>query len=559
MNQDKEIKITLNLKKKNKKEETPKSQIELPLKEKEALLQEKQEKKVAKLDLDRLVEEDRKREIQEEQRRQAKAIQEQEKKKSIVSKNVRKDDHEVSKKKESFKPKVQKSTHVKIEKKKKAPTEIKKEEKEAKVTKKVKQKPVKTVEQDLDDVVELLKEHQEKMVEQRAPRIGKTQLEVKKELEEKREEAKQKSISLKKMITSIFVILFIILGYLFFEYAPIIGIRLPTNRDKEVKIDMVSTDHDIYDTYNNELLVYSNHTISTYNKQGEKTWEHSLDTSFHPNIYIYDRYMVVSNNASGLIYLFHQKNEIRNMKVDGKIESIYMDQEGNMAVEYSTNSYKKIIGVYNEKGKNLYNTYLEYATIVDIKLLDHAKKLMITQASSNSFKIGCKISILDGMSEEKKQEELLKFDNNFIFDIKQIKQDLVILLDNKIVKYHFNTKEQKVIKEYESSQVLFVSILEDYYMVVEKMLNDEEKYTITSCDFENRCISTSNLESAPKAMVGSKYLNYCMYQNKLQVFNKWGIEVLTKELKMIPKDIIVFNSNKSAALIYTNRIELISL
>lgn len=413
---------------------------------------------------------------------------------------------------------------------------------------------------DLESSIEILNKHNDKLTADRKPRIGKTLHEVKKEKTEQIYKKNEKKIILNKVITTVIIIVGIIILYLFFEYAPILGIRLPTTLSSEIKVNIVSTDNDIYDLYNNELLIYSNHVISTYNKKGNKTWEYLLDSSFNPEIYIHGKYMAISNNSNGNIYLFNNKKEILNMKVDGKIEYVYMDDNGNMAIEYATNGYKKIIGVYDKNGQNKYNAYLEYTAIVDVKLLCKAEKLLITQANSNSFKIGCSVSLLDGTNEEKNMQQILNFDNNFIYSINAINDELFILLDDKIIEYNMQTSEQKELKEFNSSQILFISLMDKYYVSIEKSLDNKTSlYSIIAKDYNNVEISTINIENSPKFVVSSKNLNYCIYQDKLQVINKWGIDVLSKMLTAVPKDIIIFNDGKSAALIYTNEINIINL
>ena len=156
-------------------------------------------------------------------------------------------------------------------------------------------------------------------------------------------------------------------------------------------------------------------------------------------------------------------------------------------------------------------------------------------------------------------KQILKLDNNFIYNIEKKNNDLILLLDNKVVKYNMDKNEQTELKEFASSQVLFVSLLNKYYTAIEKSLTDNSAYTIVTNDYNNVQISTINIENSPKFVVNSEYLNYCIYQNKLQVMNKWGIEVLSKDLTNAPKNIIIFNDNKSAALIYTNKVEIINL
>jgi len=71
-----------------------------------------------------------------------------------------------------------------------------------------------------------------------------------------------------------------------------------------------------YKMYNQELLVYSNNVVSTYNNYLQKTWSYELSENFTPSIYINDNYMVIANNSNGTIYMFDSKREIFNKKID---------------------------------------------------------------------------------------------------------------------------------------------------------------------------------------------------------------------------------------------------
>lgn len=144
------------------------------------------------------------------------------------------------------------------------------------------------------------------------------------------------------LICLICVIVFILL-FVFLYYGPLFGISINRGSgiDDKNKIDIVSTDSDIYESYCSDLLIYNNQKITTYNSRGKKTWEYELSTKFTPNIYIQGKFMAVSNNSNGKIYLFEDKKEILNTKIDGEIDEIFIDESGNYVVEYSTSGYKK--------------------------------------------------------------------------------------------------------------------------------------------------------------------------------------------------------------------------
>ena len=66
----------------------------------------------------------------------------------------------------------------------------------------------------------------------------------------------------------------LILLFIFLYYAPLFGISINRSNgiDEDNKIDIVSTDSDIYESYCSDLLIYSNQKITTYNSRGKKNW-----------------------------------------------------------------------------------------------------------------------------------------------------------------------------------------------------------------------------------------------------------------------------------------------
>ena len=77
--------------------------------------------------------------------------------------------------------------------------------------------------------------------------------------------------------------------------------------------------------------------------------------------------------------------------------------------------------------------------------------------------------------------------------------------------------------------------------------------------FDNSLISSTSIDNVPKFIQNSGLLNYFVYQDRLSVINKWGIEVKSENIDIAPKNIIVFNGQKAIALVYTNKIRVIKI
>ncbi len=409
--------------------------------------------------------------------------------------------------------------------------------------------------------IDILNQHKEKLNSNREERIGKTLNEVIDEYQ-MQEEKSQKNSVLKKIIRALIILLIVLIVYLFFYYGPVFGFSIykDTGISEDKKIDFATTDQDIYKMYNQEFLIYSNAKLSTYNSNAKKTWEYTFSEQFTPQIYIEGKYMVVTNNSNGTIYLFENKQEILDKKIDGTIQNIYLDSNGNMAIEYSTSGYKKVIGVFTKNGKNLYNAYLSSGSIIDIKLTSDAKKLIVLQSTTNSFKVGFKVISIDGTKTENNTSEIAKFDDNLMYDLTIQNQNLIILLDDSIVKLNTLTGEKTVIKDFSSSQIIFIGILDSYYSLIEKKLDENSNgYVLQNNRLDNSSICSLQLDNSPKFSFNTELLNYLIYQDSIQVINKWGIVVKNTSINIPPKQAIVFGNQKSIALIYTNKVYIVNI
>ena len=402
----------------------------------------------------------------------------------------------------------------------------------------------------------IVNHHKEKMNKEREERKEKNRKKI--EINNLDNDTKKyKKISI-VLIFSVIIILFLV----FIHFAPIIGISLNRNVgiNDDNKIDFVSTDADIFDNYCSDLLIYSNQKITTYNKNGSKNWEYQLSTQFTPTIYIKDKYMVVANNKNGIIYFFENKKEILNTKIDGEINEVFIDESGYFAVEYYTNGYKKMLGIYSRSGKNLYNVYISSDPIVDVKMLNNSKELVVIQTNTSSFKVGMTISTVD-ITKENELKQIAVLDNNFIYNLTINGRNIIMLLDDKIVKCNIDTKDIATIYSFDLNQLMFISMSNNYYSTIAKELNEgsENKYTLMFNRFDNTKISSVDISNTPKFIKNSKFFCYLVFQDKLQIINKWGIEIKNIDIEYPPKDAVIFNDGKSVALIYTNKVYVVNL
>ena len=340
-----------------------------------------------------------------------------------------------------------------------------------------------SIEDDIAKGVDIVNKNKEELERQRNNRINRFERNANGKMIERPKIRYKVSSS---TILIIFAIIILIV-WLLYNYGPIFGININNNANVPIdsnRIELVTKDSDIYGMYDEQLYVYSNNTITLYNNKCEVTWTYSFSESFSPNIYVEGKYMLVTNNSTGRIYLFENQNEILNKKIDGVIKNSFIDKYGNIAIEYANESgYNNIISVYDKKGNNKYDTYLSQENIISLKMLDDAEKLFFAEAISNSSNIGIRIRMIDISQNEGEQiKEIITLDNHFMYKFIVEGKNIYALLDDSIVQIDINSGNINTLKEFDTTQMLFVALNSDYYTFLERDIS-QDKYVIQNVNY----------------------------------------------------------------------------
>ena len=192
-------------------------------------------------------------------------------------------------------------------------------------------------------------------------------------------------------------------------------------------------------------------------------------------------------------------------------------------------------------------------------MLENAKKIIFAEAVSESSNIGIKLRMIDITKNQDEQiKDIISLDNSFLYKFIVEGQNIYALLDDSIVSIDINSSNVNTLKEFDNTQLLFVDINNNYYTYLEREIN-EDRYIIENVNYDGQVISSTYVDSVPKYMISSDYVNYYIYQDYVHILNKWGVDLGNRQTNFTPKESIVFNNDKSLALIYTNKIYIINL
>ncbi|MNI57786.1 hypothetical protein D3C73_1128700 [compost metagenome] len=177
------------------------------------------------------------------------------------------------------------------------------------------------------------------------------------------------------------------------------------------------------------------------------------------------------------------------------------------------------------------------------------------------------IKEIDGSKASDNIKELTKFDNSMLYNLTIYGQDIIMLLDNKIVKYNMQNGSTDTVKGFDTTQINYSMLSSKYYAVIEDEFNKNNtensslnhKYMVQTKYYDSRTIASTQIDDLPKSVESGEYLVYLIYQDKIKIVNKWGLEIKEVPIKFPPKKLIQFNNEKCIALIYSNKIYIVNI
>ncbi len=366
---------------------------------------------------------------------------------------------------------------------------------------------------------------------------------------------KEKISSFSKVLTLAIVLILIVVG---FQYRHIFGITLKKDVTKKdnVLIELATPNNDVY-SYKNEVLTYSNGILKTYSKYGKKTWEYKFEEIFTPDININEGYLQVTNKDTGYIYVFENGYEIARIKIEGEIRESSISSKGETAVLYSYPGIKSAIGVYGKNGKESSKIKLENNNVINFKLTDDKKYIVYTEVVMQGVSISEKINVVK-RSNINDIKEIKNINAEIINSLKLEGDNIDVVTDSRISRYEINGNveleerlDNKNITyvDYDNKDLVFLSKKRDAdstsQLVIKKIGSVKEK--------------TVSISDVPRNLHYEKGLIYVTFQKSLEVYNIFGSKIKGYESENIISSIRIFNSGKSIAVIYSNKIEIVNI
>ncbi len=360
-----------------------------------------------------------------------------------------------------------------------------------------------------------------------------------------------------KLILVLLLIVTSILIYLFFEYAPILGIKIFNTEVLSIDtIENIDYSDTQYFNYLDKLLVVTDRDILLYDVNGNEEWEYKFDREIDPDVIINGDKMVISDKSTSTVYLFRGKSHISITKLEETILNTYLDNNGMYIVETTTSGYKKVLYVFDQHGNQKNKIIIENNIIIYAKIIDNSSKLLIVEASTDNLNIATIIKTITLDSTNISENIILELENEIAVNVNSQDDSLRILTDKRVIDFNIMTGEYTEMINMSDESVNFVEVLPTHLLTIS---TDKSVHYYSTYNFNLEKISNIVVENLPKQVISSEFISYLVTEDKILIYNKWGIYIGSYDITYAPRDIIIIDESKTAVLVYSSKIEFIRL
>lgn len=330
-----------------------------------------------------------------------------------------------------------------------------------------------------------------------------------------------------------------------------------------VKIDLENNKAKGIYAYEKYILILEEEGLKFYNKFGNK--EENLDVQITTPIFASEgNYLCIAEKNGQKLYCIQNKNIIWQKDIEGQIKGININKNGYISLIISGTSYKSVIEVYDNTGKELFKRVLSTTNVIDTDISDDNKYLAIAETNFSGVLVQSTVEILSIENATSNIEDAIVYthkaeNDNLITNINYQKDKLVCMYD----KYIDVINENNVIEafDFESEDVLFADI--DLNSKLVKVIRKSKGFL--GKEFQMKIIDTNNLnnetiyeiEQNPKKVYAEDNIICINLGTEVLFINNTGWLIKKYKSSQEVKD-IVFNNN-IAGIISKNKIELISL
>ena len=347
----------------------------------------------------------------------------------------------------------------------------------------------------------------------------------------------------------------------FRKWVDISILRKDVTSENVATIDLnVDKNNQIY-CYNKYICILNEKNLKLYNQSGENITDISVD--INTAIFSNDKYLAIAEKNGQEFCVITDKTYSWRQKVDGEILQVNINKNGYVALITTDTTYKSIITVYDQDGKQVMRNFLGSSRVTDITISNDNKFVAYAELDTSGTLIKSSVKIISIEKAQAKSEDFIVYEkeadtSKMIIKVQyQEKNNLICVYDDSI----------NIIKDYKESEMLkntdeitFVSgNLNNGIAYIKEKRNGIFDYssTLEIINSSNNQEYTYSFDEIAKEMYTYGNIIGVNIGTEIYFVNTNGM--LIKKYTSNQEITNVVMSNNLAIVIYKDRIEIINL
>lgn len=223
------------------------------------------------------------------------------------------------------------------------------------------------------------------------------------EFKEYKNVSTEKKINKKKVAIAISCLVLILIGIIIFSVyicssnfrnfmdQYILGKVVMENKVPYIDLD-ISENPNVY-AFNKKIVVLNKNKLKQYDTSGKETSELEINIS-NPIFESKDRFLLIAEKEKKKLYFIKDNRIAWEKDLEGEISKTTVNKNGYTAVVIGGTTYKSVIIMFDEQGKELFKTYLSNSIATDITISEDNKYLAFAEIDTSGTLINQKIKVI---------------------------------------------------------------------------------------------------------------------------------------------------------------------
>ena len=199
------------------------------------------------------------------------------------------------------------------------------------------------------------------------------------------------------------------------------------------KLNSIDLDYDSNTSvfaYNKYICILAENKLMEYNTSGNLENEISLEIN-NPVYSVNNRYIAISEKNGNTLNLISGSEILWTNQVDGKISKINVNNNGYVSIIVTGTTNKSVIVTFDNKGNELFKTYLSRTIAVDTSISNDNKYLAFAEVNTTGTTIQSYVKVVE--IEKTKQNASESIINTYVADNNKLILNIKYSDNNKIV------------------------------------------------------------------------------------------------------------------------------